>query len=251
MTYTEETVDITSSPSFSYPGETEFQKWVFSLFAKDNLPFDIDLNILPDTEGCTFADIGKLKIPVFNELLQREELFFQKMRNMEQVKSLEMSKKGRELRDKMTPIAKEIADKAGLKYKNDAEALDLVFFNRGESWDENEAFVEALTEKSDDIAEINLQMIQLTEGSRFSQWASVTFFIASRVDPKFTPEAISVLRQSQVKQIQDLIATESNKGVPPVIESDESESETSEAPKLKEAVDTSAKSATSSGKSKD
>lgn len=209
-------------------GLTEF---IANSALDSNLPFE--MIVAPegkDWKGQPTKEVGRFKIPVFNELLQREQWFFEVLGSKSSNRQLEFQMQ-------ITQMRQMIKQHFGLPTHQEASQVFSYFLGslNGAKLEEFETkyiallsdFDEFASDKQADFAKL-LEMAQTTAGDRVLNWFQVAFFLRSRCDENFDIADVARLLPSQFDAVLKLIRLEANNGIEPVAPTADGESEGNE-----------------------
>ncbi|MGL4947078.1 MAG: hypothetical protein ACRC4X_05370 [Cetobacterium sp.] len=176
---------------------------------EQKLPFDMVVEPEPFESPLQLCEgIGTYKLPVYNELLEREVWFFELVDSTQ-------GDRGLDFQIELTAIAKLIKEKFGIKSTQEA-------FNRLSTLGKNPDSPDFEAEQDflyDNLEAFNkLNTMGKVADARIANWMKIAFFLQSRVDGNFDWQKITAMRPSVVTQLLTFITKESNGGVLPTVE---------------------------------
>lgn len=181
-----------------------FTQFVQSKALESRLPFNIDFEITPDTSNAPKTLVAGYEIPTFNELLSREQWFFEILGSSNGNRRID-------IQIELNLLAKDLKDRC--KLPTLAIALQSVASPSAEL-SESEEYQDFLLNNASRLQKI-ADLAGLLENDLAINWLKVTFFMASRVDSTWTMSKSAALRPSQVSQILEFINLELNGGIAP------------------------------------
>lgn len=202
----------------------DFKEFVSSKALEAKLPFDLSFEVSPDfPDQPTEKIAGLYEVPVFNELLSREQWFFELMDS-------QLANRRSELQIALVQLSAKLKNELGLDNRSDA--LSLLFGDLPEECknpqtkenkkrrdqlqdilnsDQYDNFILANTEELNRIGEL----AKLIDNDITIKWLKVSFLMLSRYDGSWTLGKTAGLPSSKIEEMFNFLLRETNGGKPP------------------------------------